>query len=64
VSCDLIKRHGLDVWDSIVIAASQLSGCRTLLSEDLQDGFVWNGVTICNPFAPDLHPLLTSLLGD
>ncbi|WP_205963481.1 PIN domain-containing protein [Roseicella aquatilis] len=25
--------------------------CRLLLSEDIQDGFTWRGVTVRNPFA-------------
>lgn len=37
-------------------------GADLLLSEDLQDGFAWRGVTIVNPFADVPHPLLTALL--
>jgi hypothetical protein len=33
-----------------------------LLSEDLQDGFTWHGVTVTNPFAPRKHALLDALL--
>jgi hypothetical protein len=33
-----------------------------LLSEDLQEGFTWRGVTVTNPFASALHPLLAALL--
>jgi predicted nucleic acid-binding protein len=36
--------------------------CRLLLSEDMQDGFIWHGVTIANPFAHPRHPLLEGLL--
>jgi len=46
----------------VVISASAESGCRLLLSEDLQDGFTWRGITIANPFASARHPLLDSLL--
>jgi hypothetical protein len=28
----------------------------------MQDGFVYRGVTVANPFAETLHPLLASLL--
>jgi len=38
------------------------AGCRLLLSEDLQDGFTWRGVTVVNPFAAERHPLLAALL--
>jgi predicted nucleic acid-binding protein len=36
--------------------------CRLLLSEDLQEGFTWRGVTVTNPFAKSRHPLLDALL--
>lgn len=59
---DLASRHGLTIWDSVVLAASAEAECRLLLSEDLQEGFTWRGVTVSNPFAPALHPVLASLL--
>ncbi len=59
---DLACDHGLTIWDSVVLAASADAGCRLLLSADLQEGFTWRGVTVTNPFAPALHPLLAALL--
>jgi predicted nucleic acid-binding protein len=59
---DLASDHGLTIWDSVVLAASAEAECRLLLSEDLQEGFTWRGVTVTNPFAPRLHPLLAALL--
>jgi predicted nucleic acid-binding protein len=59
---DLATDHGLTIWDSVVLAASADAECRLLLSEDLQEGFTWRGVTVTNPFAPTLHPLLAALL--
>lgn len=59
---DLACDHGLSIWDSVVLAASAEAECRLLLSEDLQEGFTWRGVTVTSPFAPVLHPLLTTLL--
>ncbi len=59
---DLASGHGLTIWDSVVLAASAEAGCRLLLSEDLQEGFTWRGVTVTNPFAPVVHPLLAALL--
>ena len=59
---DLASDHGLTIWDSVVLAASAEAECRLLLSEDLQEGFTWHGVTVTNPFAPTLHPLLTSFI--
>jgi predicted nucleic acid-binding protein len=59
---DLAADHHLRIWDSVIISAAADSGCRLLLSEDLQDGFTWRGVTVVNPFAEQRHPLLESLL--
>ncbi|HEV2687411.1 MAG TPA: PIN domain-containing protein [Bryobacteraceae bacterium] len=61
---DLASDHGLSIWDSVILAASAEAGCRLLLSEDLQEGFTWRGVTVTNPFAPALHTLLAALLTD
>lgn len=54
--------HDLQIWDAVILAASAEAGCRLLLSEDMQDGFVWRGVTVANPFAATLHPLLADAL--
>lgn len=59
---DLAAAHGLTIWDSVVLSASAEAGCRLLLSEDLQEGFTWRGVTVTNPFAQAFHPLLIALL--
>jgi predicted nucleic acid-binding protein len=59
---DLAADHGLTIWDSVILAAAAEAGCRLLLTEDLQEGFTWRGVTVTNPFAASLHPLLVALL--
>ena len=59
---DLAAEHHLSIWDSVVMAAAAATGCRLLLSEDLQEGFTWSGVTIANPFAAAKHELLDDLL--
>jgi predicted nucleic acid-binding protein len=59
---DLATDHQLSIWDSVILSAAAESGCRLLLSEDLQEGFTWRGVTVTNPFAPSKHGLLTALL--
>lgn len=46
------ERYRLSVYDSMIVAAALTGGCGTLLSEDLQDGFVIDRVLrVCNPFA-------------
>ena len=39
-------RYGLSYWDSLIVAAAQVEGCRHLLTEDLQDGLRLDGVTV------------------
>lgn len=60
---DLAARHDLRIGDALVVASAAAAGCVLLLAEDLQDGFVWRGMTVANPFAAVRHPLLVSLLG-
>lgn len=59
---DVAADHTLSIWDAIILSASSAAGCRLLLSEDLQNGFTWNGVTVANPFATKKHDLLAGLL--
>ena len=59
---ELSHEHRFDIWDAVVLASAADAGCRLLLSEDFQDGFTWNGVTVTNPFSPKRHLLLDSLL--
>jgi predicted nucleic acid-binding protein len=61
-AAELAASHRFSFWDGVVLASAAEGGCRLLLSEDLQDGFTWNGVTVANPFGPTLHPLLNHLL--
>ena len=48
---ELSATYQFALWDAIMLAAAAASGCRWSLSEDMQDGFTWRGVTIRNPFA-------------
>ena len=59
---DLAVDHRLNISDSVILSAASQAGCRLLLSEDLQNGFTWNGVTVTNPFAASRHPLLEALI--
>lgn len=61
-AADLAADHGLSIWDSIIISAAAEGQCRLLLSQDLQKGFTWSGVTVTNPFSSPRHPLLEGLI--
>jgi predicted nucleic acid-binding protein len=52
----------LQIWDALILTIASEAGCSLLLSEDMQDGFVYRGVIVANPFAETPHPLLASLL--
>lgn len=58
---DLVADHGLQIWDALILAVAAEQRCRILLSEDLQHGFTWRGVSVVNPFASPRHALLASV---
>lgn len=44
-------RYGLSVYDSMIVGAALVAGCDRLLSEDMQDGLVIEGMLrVVNPF--------------
>jgi predicted nucleic acid-binding protein len=47
---DLQDRFAFSWWDSLIVAAAVEMRCRYLLTEDLQDGQVVDGLTIVSPF--------------
>ena len=44
------RRWQLAVWDALIVEAARSSGCDRILTEDLQDGQDFDGVTVENPF--------------
>ena len=58
----LAHEHEFQIWDALILCTAAEAGCHLLLSEDMHEGFLYRGVTIANPFAEQLHPLLASLL--
>ena len=61
---DLATDHRFGIWDAVILSAASQSGCRLLLSEGLQEGFIWGGVTVVDPFTSPRHLLLNALLED
>lgn len=41
---DLAAKHGLSIWDAVVLTTAAEVRCRVLVSEDMQDGFMQQGV--------------------
>jgi predicted nucleic acid-binding protein len=51
VALAIAERYGYSIYDALVASAALEAGCRTLYSEDLQDGqIIHRQLTIRNPF--------------
>jgi predicted nucleic acid-binding protein len=47
----MARAHRLQLWDCVVCVASAQAGAKVLLTEDMQDGRVIDGLRLINPFA-------------
>lgn len=48
---ELARVHRMQLWDGVVCAASAQAGARVLLTEDMQDRRIIDGLRLMNPFA-------------
>ena len=48
---ETLRRYGISYWDALIVAAAERSGCRKLLSEDLNPDQGYHGIVVVNPFA-------------
>src|ERR1700744_6113319 len=48
MATDLVVTHSFSFWDAVILGAAAEAECHLLLSEDMQHGFIWQGVTIVN----------------
>jgi len=46
----LVERHKFQVWDAVIWCAARQAGATLFLSEDLQNGFAFDGLKAVNPF--------------
>ena len=62
---ETLRRYGISYWDALIIAAAERSGCKKLLTEDLNPGQRYHGIVVVNPFenvgggapsTPGTHP--------
>ncbi len=58
---DIQDRYGYSWWDSLIVAAALQSGCRYLLTEDLQADQVIDTMTIISPFTQEPEKILSGL---
>jgi predicted nucleic acid-binding protein len=50
-ACHIADKHQYSFYDSLIISAALSCNCKTLYSEDMQDGqVIENSLTIVNPF--------------
>jgi predicted nucleic acid-binding protein len=47
---ELARAHRMQLWDCVVCAASAEAGAKVLLTEDMQDGRILDGLRLMNPF--------------
>ena len=62
IALDAVSARRLAFWDAMLWASAQRTGVGHLLTEDLQDGFVLQGVTFINPFKQKSDQLIDELL--
>ncbi len=63
VAGQLSIRHNLQFFDAVIIAVAIRAGATLLLSEDMHDGQVIDGLTIVNPFVASNESVLADWLG-
>jgi predicted nucleic acid-binding protein len=48
---ELARHHQIQLWDCVICTASIEAGAKVLITEDMQDGRVIEGLRLMNPFA-------------
>ncbi len=56
LAVDISRRHGFQIYDSLILSAAIQAGCTTVYTEDMQHGQVVEGVRIENPFLRSVRP--------
>lgn len=58
----LAERRKKQFWDMVIVTVAADSGAEVLISEDIGDGEVIEGVRILNPFDPTNDEALEAIL--
>lgn len=48
---DCCAKYGVHFYDGLILAAAEKAGCKTVWSEDVNDGQEYFGIHVKNPFA-------------
>ena len=59
---DAVRQNRISFWDAMLWAVVRQARCTLLLSEDMQDGRRFGGLTIVNPFRPENAALIDRIL--
>ena len=49
---DLHRLHQVSIWDALIVRAAINGACTTLHTEDMQESYVVETLTLRNPFQP------------
>lgn len=49
-AASISERHRISLWDAMIVRSALQTGCRTLWTEDLNDGQRIDDVVVRNPF--------------
>ncbi len=49
-SIDIHRVTKVSFWDGLILRAAQKAGCKVLYTEDMQNGRMFDGLSIVNPF--------------
>lgn len=60
---EIAARHNLQYFDALIVKVALRAGATLLLSEDMHDGLVIDGLTIVNPFVSANEGVLADWLG-
>jgi predicted nucleic acid-binding protein len=58
----LARTHRMQLWDCVVCVASAQAGAKVLLTEDMQDGRILDGLRLVNPFVASNADAIETLL--
>lgn len=61
-AAQLLSRFTLQYFDALIISVAARAGATMLLSEDMHDGLVIDGLTIVNPFAAGNDAIIAAVL--
>lgn len=61
---DFARRHSMQFWDSVIWQVASAAGATALISEDMQDGLMLDGMMVIDPFNPANDELISLLLAE